>query len=235
LQTLKTVAPYIALLFSGLSLVLAYNISRAYSRRQLLNKQIETVTELIKSLHRDYIEINFSKFVESGDGSSGAAYTATIFEVVELSKNLKEINERFCDSIVLFKGKCNQVLDIKDYIDNPFTPKTIADNLLGFYSTSYVGAVYSEVGTTHYECVQIQTNNNEPTIIQYYDEKDHFIHGNAIALRSWESFIVCSENLKRSIEDWFSENGVKDLNIRVDFKQIGLPVKGKKIELGKYT
>jgi hypothetical protein len=218
LEITKTTASILSLIISVLTLMLAFRINRAYSRRQLLNKQIEKVSELIESLHNDYFEINFTSFM--GTGSSAEHYNATIFEVSEINKRQRNKQSVFEDNFVLLNKKSNQILNVKKFIDNPFIPKKIADKLLQFYSWNFDGTNNEHLGAQLEYCVVIESKNNEEQDLAFVKKTDRFIHGNAIALRSWLSFVKCSEDLRKTIENWFLENNITDVNIRTDFKKM---------------
>jgi hypothetical protein len=49
-------------------------------------------------------------------------------------------------------------------------------------------------------------------------EDGTLIKGNAVALDSWLSLKSYAANLTKTIDKWFIDNGIDDLNLRIDFK-----------------
>jgi len=120
--------------------------------------------------------------------------------------------------MVLFKSTCNQILDIKKYINSPLTPKKIADELLRFYNRNalYIGT--KDLNYYSRKFVLIDTGILEETIIfnTFNEEKNQIFESGIEVFRSWEHLKESSKSLRYVIEKWLKENNIKENNIRVD-------------------
>lgn len=213
----------ISLIVSILTLWFAYKVYSMYAKQQILAKQIEAVYKLIEHLHNDSFKLGFSALANNGDRAENL--TLNIFEAAFLSKG--DFRNNYNSLSICFGKGSNQILDIKPFIQNPFIPKNISDQLVNFYSVDYT--IFDTKEIKDYEevdCIVISnhyiknlfTNEDHETSYKY---KQSFIP----ALQNWESLKLCSQNLEKAIKLWLINQGIKqdDVNIRADF--INKPIK----------
>lgn len=124
----------------------------------------------------------------------------------------------FYEQPIHFGGFCNQLSDIKKFIDNPFLPQTIADELVKFYSSNSTSIETTNVVPPRR--IVIKTQIFRPSMFEYLPQNaDKTIRSNnAFALENWENFKACSENLENVLRNWLNKYKVKEVNIRKDFK-----------------
>lgn len=218
IKYIQVLAPIASAFVGCITLYLAFKINNAYSKRELLKKQIEVVADLIKRLHNSYFGMLFSTF--SGNGSSGGFYHLTIFDALEAVKDQTIIKkELFEDNPIYFHKGSNQLFDIKEFIDNPYTPVEIANALVKFYSYRYNSLNIETHGERLSYVIIESAFFEEVGFLCNIREEHRYIKGNAIAFNSWLSFVECSKELRKSIENWFERYNMKsELNIRTDFK-----------------
>jgi hypothetical protein len=216
----KTIILILSPIIALSSLLINYRTYKAFNRREFIKKQIDVVTQLLIDLHNQHFEL-FSNIYSGKSGYNGTSHHITIFELNECIKNNFFSGDDFDDNKpVFFENKCNQLLDIKKHIDNPFMPKKIADLLDNFYSSW----IHEKIRITDFK------ENDKAILIKskflvediYFNKTSlapyHAYLSNAFAYESWGNFKKCSLNLEESISEWFKNNDIYDLNIRRDFK-----------------
>lgn len=182
---------------------------------------------MVESLNKSKIGLTFWEKNNQGGAGRGFGINYNIFEVGSLYKTT-EINPTtnknigfpdFDDEPVFFEEGSEQILDIKQFIDNPFIPKHIADCLLNFYCS---GTRVEELGEETLQFVAAESNilEEKDKLKEDVVKKAHVKIGKAFALRSWENLKILSFNLTEFVKKWFDEHGIKDLNIRIDYKNI---------------
>ena len=209
----------LGLLIGILTLILAFIVSRKSIKNHLKTKQIDHVCSLIEYLNSTKISISFSTY------KGGGAYVGTghgvKFNIFEIGKyeelESKGFNLEFEDERVLFNKKCNQIFDIGKYIDSPLTPRGIADELLNFYNSQCFILRYEEI-VEDADFIEIESDVMIDSVIFNKKTEGALISGNAIAFASWLNLKEYSKNLKKIIGQWLIENGIKENNIRQDFK-----------------
>ena len=133
-EMVSTYVSLVALFISALSVYLAFKNNRRFASHQFINRQIDVIAELLKSLHNDIFKIDF---VPQYNGGSKFSYhiMASLFEVSLIrNKNDNEILNNLGETVIYFDSTCNQLVQIKEFINNPYLPKSIANALLNFYS-----------------------------------------------------------------------------------------------------
>lgn len=126
--------------------------------------------------------------------------------------------DEYDDYTVLFKSNSNQIWLIKKYIDNPFLPVNIVDELINFYVTYTQTITRETLGEGEEQAIILDSgileDNKKPT---NYSESDYF-QGIATALLSFLSLKTCSKNLTQIIRKWFKLHGISEVNLRFDYK-----------------
>lgn len=119
------------------------------------------------------------------------------------------------------KKNNNQILNIKSFIQNPFIPQTVSDELVNFYLVDYTTFDTKEIKDyDEIECIVI-SNHYEPNVFTNQDDETSYRYKQCFipALQNWESLKICSQNLETAIRKWLLTHGIqqKDINIRADF------------------
>lgn len=225
--SLSDITDVISVLISAVTLWVAWIIYTKYAAQQLLSKQIEAVYKLIEHLHNDSIDLCFGNVSHRGHGCK--RNIINVFEIADISRTKENLWSEYSDDLLIcFENGSNQIFDIKSFIQNPFTPKSISDKLIDFYSTYHTSFNSDELHNIDIvECIIITSKHYEKTINTIEEEIPSLIYqqGNATALKNLLSLKTCANNLEISIENWLINNGIKreDVNIRHDF--INKPIK----------
>jgi hypothetical protein len=211
--------PILAVIISVFSLWLAYKISKNFARNEFVKKQIETIIQVVTLIHDSPFDLTIRKY-SSEAGYGGTSFIITLFEVNELVKGKQEQFQSHMNFPILFDIACNQLLDIKRMIDNPFLPKSIADELEKFYSVLPSGRVNFE--NLNNESIKVIKSNvfenngyEAPNVTPPLLREPH-----GFAFMSLENFMICSLKLEETLISWLKEYNVKEINIRKDFKNI---------------
>lgn len=203
----------ISIFLSCAALFIAKKIHNEFAKNHLKGKQVEHVCKIIEELNKPKIEISFSTITEERATSSvGLTLSVNIFELGQYDKMNIEWNKSYDNELVFLDSKSNQLLDIKEYIYHPLTPRIIADELERFHipfsevikredqSLSFRNFIELNTG--------IQKNNN---IVGDIREGDLI---SAKQFNTWLDLKETANSLKKVIEKWFEENGLPESNIR---------------------
>jgi hypothetical protein len=214
LQENSSLVSYLSLLISVSTYFLTRQTNRRFARNEFIKKQIQEVIDLTSYLNGELFEVRFTSF--SDGGSSSSTYTTNIFEI----KNLEtvEIVQHFIDKPVAFSRTSNQILNIKEFITNPFIPVTIADELSKFYSFNN-----SDITTEQVEgelIIVINSKTFEETDFQKLANPQARLRDpSAFAFNSFDNLIECSKRLQKAIVSWLEKYEVDQINIRSYFWQ----------------
>lgn len=188
---------------------------KLFARNEFKKKQMQTVIELTEHLHNDYFEISFTRIYDKSRHSKNSY--STIFELHELFNNNEFANE-FEESPILFAYECNQLVNCRKFMNNPFLPKKIADKLLLFYNhRTRIESISDRdidkviiLKTMHFEegIFERKTNNQN---------MDELRTPSAFAFNTSTNFIQCSVDLEKEIISWLKKYRLEDINIRKDF------------------
>lgn len=230
-DTLQSVSIISQLIFSALSALFIYRTyiiakkaRREFLRNQALSKQMLVVNELIAALNDSKIEIEPWIFSKTGGIGSKWKIKYNIFEIGDLLiRNEKSIfgsldfNE-FDDMTVVFDNTSNQICDIKKYINNPFLPKNIGDQLMNFYSTNLTILKADSLREKEEKIVILKSGIFELEKIEETMNPHDYLESNALAMESWLNLKTHSNYLKKTFIEWFESNGIYDVNLRIDYK-----------------
>jgi hypothetical protein len=199
-----------------ISLYLTRRNYQNFAKQEFVKKQIQVITDLVQSLHNDKINFQFTTYL--GNGATAGHYDATIFEVQELK--VIDSHPDYYQNPICFNGICNQLLNIKNFIDNPFLPKSIADELEKFYARNHYDVKKEELKGEH--IIVVNTKHFETGIFERQDGNSHRVvkQSQAFALLNWANLIECSKRLETSIVNYLTRYKVKEINIRKDFKYV---------------
>lgn len=212
IKTYPASVAFISFLVSCLSFYISFNTYKNFVRNEFIKKQIQVVTDLVSYLHEDSFQLSFTRY--NANGSASGQYKTTIFELSELK--IVEKDRDFYENPICFGRNCNQVLDVKKFIHNPFLPKSIADELVNFYSRNHIDVNISSLNGD--KVIILDSKHFEKGLFELPDTKSRIIkHSTAFALQTYENLCACSANLEKSIVKWLEKYKVKEINIRKDF------------------
>lgn len=198
----------VSLLISLISFFLVRRNYLNFAKNEFVKKQIDVVTDLVQSLHKDKINFEFTNFF---GGSIAALYQANIFQLQEMK--IEYEHKDFFENRIYFNGNCNQLINVKDFINNPFLPKSIADELDNFYTMNCLPIRIQELGNK--KVIIIKTKHFEKGIFENNEKREEIIQeSNASALFNWASLIECSAKLESAINKYLISYQVKEINIR---------------------
>jgi hypothetical protein len=206
---------FLSLLVSCFSFYISFSSYRNFVRNEFVKKQIQVVTDLVSHLHEDSFHLSFTRY--NVNGYAAGDYITTIFELSELK--VLEKDEEFFENPICFSRNCNQVLDIKKFVRNPFLPKSIADELVNFYSRNHIDVNIASLNGD--KVIIIDSKHFEKGLFEIPDPKSRIIkHSTAFALQTYENFRTCSINLEDAITKWLKSYKVQEINIRKDFMYV---------------
>jgi hypothetical protein len=225
ISLVQTIVGVLTIYIIYLTFRLSRKIRKEFLKNHTKSKQVEMMSSLVQNLNQSKISIEGWFYNETGGGGSSWDLRYNIFEIGDLkNKNGKSdlgmstnLNE-YDDKAVLFNRKTNQIWDIKSFIDNPFIPKKIADELINFYSSNFEIVRVEDLQKNEEEIVMLKSKIFEEGRIHEELNEGTLIKGNAVALNSWLSLKSFASNLTETITKWFKDNGIDDLNLRIDFK-----------------
>jgi hypothetical protein len=201
---------------------LSYKNNQRFASNQFINKQIDVITDLLKLLHRQDLSIDFIPEL-TPSGYFALFQYSTLFEIPPTALSQPEKMGDMDEALIVFDGRSNQLLPSKDFIDNPFLPKPIANALLNFYTSRIIDHLKTDL--TGQKIILIKTGLLEDGIIgnassnnpvSVYKESDAF------AFNNWSNLCACITNLEKVIVGYLRKYKVREINIRKDKKQLYL-------------
>ncbi|WP_282126998.1 hypothetical protein [Marinifilum flexuosum] len=196
-----------------------------YLKNHTKSKQIEVVCDLVEKLNSSRIKIEAVRFEKGTAYGQSRTLLYNIFEIGDLLKpgkkgvfNVDIDFKEYDDFKVLFDSQSNQIWELKEFINNPFLPKEIADELISFYSIRCVLKDRKELEDSRAKIIVLKSKCFEMGKISEKIEYPDFIEGSAIALESWLQLKSYSLKLTHTISYWFKKNGIDDINLRIDYK-----------------
>jgi len=217
---IQIVLGFATVFIAFLAFIIARKVHKEFIKNQTKTKQVEAVDSLVHYLNESKINIMFTEFKDHGYVGSGSGLFYNIFEVGGLLIKGDELEKSFDNQSILFHFESNQILDIKQYIDNPFLPKTIADELMNFYSIDSTLVPYTELYKENEILVIIETGIFEKRALNPDPQEGTYVEGSAFALETWLNLKTSANNLTLIINKWFSNHGIDDFNLRIDYKNV---------------
>lgn len=210
---------FFGVLVGALTLLLAYYIHKKFGKNHINTNQIDHVCNLIEVLNTAHIEVGFAEYYQGGGiGSHGVALVLNIFEIGSYDSIDNGANQEYDAEPIYFSRACNQLIATKKYIDNPLTPRRIADQLLVFHNSGCRILTVLEADESVNNFVLISSGILEPNVTLDPDKLGPLVAGNCAACLTWLNLKEHSNTLKRTIVDWLIANGIEENNIRADFK-----------------
>ena len=209
----------IQILVSAITLSIAYGMFQLARRIRSNHAQIEQVKaikDLVSELNQIRIGITFSpKGAIFGRGHN-IAYN--IFEIANLMTDSERVQhlkrEDFNDQAIIFSHDTNKLWNINHFVDNPFIPSEIANELENFYISGVTALTTSDVNEDDF--VIINTGMKDESLSVFGDGKFAFVP-DSFAFQTWLHFKQCTFYLENEIKQWFKQQGI-DINLRIDYK-----------------
>lgn len=183
-----------------------------YSRKKRLDRALypirkDLLLELIVDLKQMSFGVTLSKI-----GPEDCSIQLSLFEAKNFLDNKRELaREKYDDYVVCFSDTGKALFNFREYIENKFLPKEVAEELKHFQNTEYA------LVDPKNPYLIILTENDPDTI--YTEENGEILfQGNGEAFDSWLTFKESSHNLNYVIGQWIRENG--ELNDTILFDQL---------------
>lgn len=209
----------LALVASASSIIISYTNNQRFASHQFINKQIDVIADLVTSLHNDLFKVDFiPKFSLTSKFSHFAEIT--LFDASRVrGRGDKDVFPDLGKTPIYFPPTSNQLVKIKDFINNPYLPKSIADALFEFYSVRTVD-VQKEAMEGHQMIVITTAHFERGSIADSNVNNNLFKQPDANALYNWQSFLENIGKLELTIETFLKSKKVSEINIRRDLKNI---------------
>lgn len=182
------------------TLMLGFIAYRKFLSKQIKQKQLEVICNLVEEIQREPNNYFFNKA-----GKLGTSHWYTLIDIVEISGLEDDYHKLY-----LFGDDIGETEDVLywqfflKYYSNPLLPKRIADNLKPFNITHWQTVKYSEIKSG--KCIIIGRKKSFD-----FETPCFFIPDNPIM--TIKGFRKAALDLKSSIQDWLHSYGIKDLNI----------------------
>jgi hypothetical protein len=207
---------WVAVLISVISLTFSFLTYKNFARNDFSKKQLEIVINLVELIHNSPFDYQVNKYTEQG--GSGTPYTITLFELITLYEIRSEQLGHTFELPILFDRNCNQIAKIKNIINHPLLPKSIADELVNFYCVPpCMGLQMAQVANN--TVIVIDSKELESNIWddQNVQPPHYFRTPSGFAFQSVTNLIACAKTLETSIINWLENKEITDINIRRDF------------------
>lgn len=199
---------------SAITLALAWIIMKHFQKQEISIKQLEKVTDLIDYINNHKIGFLFGR--TGGHMYSGDFIEMSLFEI----KNMEFNDKEFLSSPILLDEKTRGIIDISNYVNNPFIPRDISEELKNF--NSWMGtAIYSsdidkeskESGEISAVVLKANVKSNFQLFNNNNKEKPLYVAYGAFSCIDWNNFKECSFNLERSIKNWLKKYNIDDIKL----------------------
>jgi len=199
----------IAALTSILTLFVAFKVfNRLSFRRQILQKQLDTVFQLISVLQDLTIYIGGKGLYDDINITSGFRIKFFDFKFDKNNPNYKIL---FIEEKLLFTYDWYEQNPLKGWDNNPFLPKSIARKIEMFTITFPYPAYTENVK----KVVYINLDPFDKTIQRKERKRTDYIYNpDDICCQDFESFHSICNDLINEIEKWLKKYDANDLNLK---------------------
>ena len=108
-------------------------------RRNRVSNEKAKIVDLLNLIHNNRITLTFGNWSPNsngGSGGSGRMLELTLFEIADMASDENHFTANFEDTEVLFSKGINQILDLKEFVNDPIIPRSISAAVGKFYNTS---------------------------------------------------------------------------------------------------
>lgn len=215
----------IGLIFSGLTLWLAWLAYTKFIKNKLLEKQLDVVIHLIEVLRDTNFQLIFYQHetsnldnsykseisqIELTNGYKVYMREKSIFELANLPDHSLFKKESIFVDISITEIEKEKIDNIVKLALNPIMPKSIAILLKRFKiseDTFIVGSGKNIHKSVSYVCIGRGEVGEFSDVSGFYSDED------GLALTSWGEFIRSCQFLSKSIEKWMKNHGIKEINL----------------------
>lgn len=214
------------------------NARKEIATNRVKMEEERIVGKLVNYLNNTYLTFCFAVF-EIGDdnqfhsgGGEIPGVNYNIFEVGHLadfgdtgfdSENdsdttmMYRTKYEFDTAKVMFDEGVNKLFNLGYFVNNPYMPNEIADEL-----SVFVALFHNKVNLP----MDTIIGRNELVLVRPYNNRRNFKMRTAInvqgdAYKTWSSFKGHSKSLTDAIRKWYADNHIKTINIRIDFSHTG--------------
>lgn len=202
----------VTVISSLLTLLIAFRLfDRLSFKREIRQKQLETLFQLVSVLQNWTIYVGAKGLKETDDTSSFKYGFRIKFFDMRINKLSKEYNELFIREKLLFTYDWEEQNPLIGWSNNPFLPKKIADKIIPFTIIFPHPASDSDFSKVIY----IDLDPFDKSIVRKERKRTNYIHDpDDEVCRSFESFCNCCDKLITEIENWLNEHKANDLNYK---------------------
>lgn len=202
----------IVTLTSVLTLIVALKLFKRFSfRRQILQKQLDTVFQLITVLQNWTIYIG-AKGLKKEDDTTSFQYGFRVkffdFRFDKTDPNFKDL---FFKEKLLFTYDWEEQNPLKGWDNNPFLPSKIAEKLEWFKITF----PYPAYETDFKKVVYIDLDQFDKSVHRQERKRTNYIYNpDDYCCKNFETFHKICNDLINEIENWLDKYQANDLNMK---------------------
>lgn len=197
------------LIISLITLLIAFKIFNRFSfKPKILDKQFETVSELINILQNWTISINTKGLEDPKENHFSRGWRTNFFEF----KNLKESQnhkELFFDEKLLFTQEWFEQNPLLGLDINPFMPKEIANKIKRFKIL-----LPTRANPDKYEKVTYIDLDKFDMSVKRYSNLGLIYNPNELCFQNFETFYKMCNELIEEIEKWLKKYDATNLNLK---------------------
>lgn len=207
---------------------LARRVQKAIASNHARQKQVEVMCDLVEVLNNSRIQLSF---VDMGTYGKRPILqipeTLNVFEIgcFDAVYNMNGYNEYS----VCFDQGTKYLVDIDRFIDNPFTPVNVANELLRLHATKLEDKGYQQR-------IFVLVNNGNPQsdfdMFKCKHPRFQYVKGEGY-FYEWRKLKEICFCLMKVIKEWFKDNGINNCNIRLDYKERFDENKNRKVRISE--
>jgi hypothetical protein len=202
------IADTLGLLINFLTLLFAYKIYRNFDiRKAHINKQLDTVLDLVQEINQTLIPVNFWRKVpkhvleslpdQFKEKAALEGWHFTLFIIGDLKNETPKFDNVFLSTNI------KSILPFILYMNNPLLPPKIAESLSRFYSPLVSYGSFENASDKFVELSTLSKHEQDAGF-QFPDIPDTY--------KTWDSFIESAKNVKVQIDKWLKKYGTTDIN-----------------------
>ncbi len=231
---LTSISVVIGFILSFIGIQQTRNARKEIANNRSKMEEEHIMGKLVSYLNNTYLTFCYTVFDSNSNGYSSAIpiVNYNIFEVGRLADygDTGYFSEKDNDSImmnrtkyeydtakVMFEEGVIKLFDLTQYINNPYMPRTVADEL-----SIFVAMFHEEVELPMNTIV----GRNELVLVRPFNNEKHFQMKKAVnvqgdAYKTWSSLKGHSKSLTDAIVKWYNDNHIKNINLRIDYNHTG--------------
>ena len=190
-------------------MLIAFKIFNRFSfKTKVLDKQFETVSELIKVLQSWTISINAKGIEDPTENYFSRGWRTKFFEFKNLN-NSENHKELFFEEKLLFTYEWFEQNPLNGLDNNPFMPKKIADKIAKFKIW-----LPTRANVDNFDKVIYIDLDSFDKSVKRYSDLGLIYNPNELCFKSFETFYNMCKELNEEIEDWLKKYDAGNLNLK---------------------